>query len=88
MFDERTCCLFAPSLIALPHLIDVELDKEPAACIKTGDWRSAGLADLPDELVHLDWIEAIKFLSKINKVTRLCLGFSRCLLADCLFILS
>jgi hypothetical protein len=86
MFDERTCCLFAPSLIALPHLIDVELDKEPSACIKTGDWSSAGLADLPNELVHLAWVDVIKFLSKINKVSSLCLSFSRCLLADCIFI--
>jgi len=39
----------------MPRLTEVELDKEPFACIRTGHWRKAGLADLPDDVVHLEW---------------------------------
>ena len=69
-FNELTCCLFAPCLMSMPHLTEVELDKEPFACIRTGQWRKAGLADLPDDVVHLDWVEVIKHLARSShKVT-------------------
>ncbi len=68
MFDEHTCCCFGPTLLNKPYLVEIELDKEPFACVKSGDWAKAGLEHLPDEVVHLDWIRVVRYLSRNKKV--------------------
>jgi hypothetical protein len=67
-FNEHTCCLFAPFFASAPQLTEVELDKEPFSCIKTGHWQKAGLPLLPDEVAHSDWIEVSKYLCRNGKV--------------------
>jgi hypothetical protein len=69
-FNERTCCLLAPSLTNLRNLVDVELDKEPFACVRSGDWQSAGLLPLAPDVVHLEWVEVVKHLRSSSKVPR------------------
>jgi hypothetical protein len=69
-FNERTCCLLAPSLTNLRNLVDVELDKEPFACVRSGDWQSSGLPPLAPDVVHLEWVEVVKHLCSSSKVSR------------------
>jgi hypothetical protein len=67
-FNEQSCCLFAPFLASAAHLTDVELDKEPFSCIRSGHWQASGLPLLPDEIAHLDWLEVFAHLRKTSKV--------------------
>ncbi len=67
-FNEATCCLLAPSLANTVNLIEIELDKEPFACIRSGDWKKTGLAHLPEHVAHLDWVGVIQHLSRSSKV--------------------
>lgn len=67
-FNEHTCCLFAPALLHTATLTEIELDKEPFACTRTLDWQKAGLAHLPDEVAHMEWVGVIKHLAKSSKV--------------------
>jgi len=60
--------LFVPFLASAAHLTDVELDKEPFSCIRSGRWQASCLPLLPDEMAHLDWLEVSAHLRKSNKV--------------------